>query len=254
MTERNRGTAVITGASSGIGAATARRLAAEVFAVVIGARRRERVDEIAAQCGGRGLTLDVTDPESVKRFAADLDECSLLVNNAGLALGLEPVEEIDDEPVEIMWRTNVLGLLRMTRELLPKLEASRSGHIINLGSIAGFEVYAGGSGYTASKHAARAITRTLRLELLGRPIRVTDVAPGLVETEFSIVRFRGDRAKAKQPYEGMKPLTADDIADCIAWAATRPPHVNIDELVVRPVAQASATLVARNQDEGSSGP
>jgi NADP-dependent 3-hydroxy acid dehydrogenase YdfG len=254
MTERNRGTAVITGASSGIGAATARRLASEGFAIVIGARRRERVDEIAAQCGGRGLTLDVTDPESIRRFGADVDECSLLVNNAGLAVGLEPVEEIDDEPVEIMWRTNVLGLLRMTRELLPKLEASGAGHIINLGSIAGFEVYPGGSGYTASKHAARAITRTLRLELLGRPIRVTDIAPGLVETEFSIIRFRGDREKAKQPYKGMKPLTAEDIADCIAWAATRPPHVNIDELVVRPVAQASATLVARDQDEGSGGP
>jgi NADP-dependent 3-hydroxy acid dehydrogenase YdfG len=251
MSGDNRGTAVITGASSGIGAATALRLAKEGFDVILGARRRERVDEVAARCGGRGFTLDVTDPESVDRFAAGVDECSLLVNNAGLALGFAPVEELTDEHVEVMWETNVLGLLRVTRALLPKLEASGAGHIVNLGSIAGFEVYAGGSGYTASKHAVRAVTRTLRLELLGRPIRVSEVAPGLVETEFSLVRFGGDEKKAKTPYEGMEPLTADDIADCIAWIVTRAPHVNIDEMVVRPIAQAEATLVAREQDQKS---
>lgn len=253
MGETSRGIAVITGASSGIGAATAMRLAKEGFEVILGARRRERVDEVAARCGGRGLTLDVTDPESIEQFVSEINDCSVLVNNAGLALGFEAVEELDDEQVQVMWETNVLGLIRMTRALLPKLEASEAGHIITLGSIAGFEVYPGGAGYTASKHAARAITRTLRLELLGRSIRVTEIAPGLVETEFSIVRFGGDREKAKKPYAGMKPLTAEDIADCIAWVVTRPLHVNIDEMVVRPVAQAGATLVARDHDEHSGG-
>jgi NADP-dependent 3-hydroxy acid dehydrogenase YdfG len=248
MTPKERGTAVITGASSGIGAATALRLADEGFSVVLGARRRERVEEVAEKCGGLAFVLDVMDSESVQQFVSGIDECSVLVNNAGLALGLEPVEELDDETVQLMWETNVLGLLRMTRALLPHLEASGAGHIINLGSIAGFEVYPGGGGYSASKHAVRAITRTLRLELLGRPIRITEIAPGLVETEFSLIRFRGDEEQAKKPYEGIEPLTGDDIADCIAWAVTRPPHVNIDEMVVRPVAQAGATIVARKLD------
>ena len=137
--------------------------------------------------------------------------------------------------------------------LFRSIEASGAGHIVNLGSIAGFETYPGGAGYTASKHAVRAITRTLRLELLGKPIRVTEVAPGLVETEFSIVRFDGDTERAKKPYEGITPLTAEDIADCIAWAVTRPPHVNIDEIVVRPTAQAGATLIARSTDSGGGG-
>jgi NADP-dependent 3-hydroxy acid dehydrogenase YdfG len=145
-----------------------------------------------------------------------------------------------------MWETNVLGLLRVTRALLSKLEASGNGHIVNLGSTAGREAYPGGGGYTASKHAVRVITQTLRLELLGRPIRITEVAPGMVETEFSLVRFKGDAEKAKKPYEGITPLGEDDIADCIAWAVTRPAHVNVDEIVVRPVAQATSTTVARN--------
>jgi NADP-dependent 3-hydroxy acid dehydrogenase YdfG len=248
MTPPSRGTAVVTGASAGIGAATAIRLAQEGFDVVLGARRLDRVEQIADKCGGRGFALDVTAPDSVDRFVAEVETCSVLVNNAGLGLGLEPIEEMPEDHVEVMWATNVMGLLRVTRALLPLLEESGNGHIINLGSIAGFEVYPGGAGYTASKHAVRAITRTLRWELLGRPIRITEVAPGLVETEFSLVRFEGDVDKAKKIYEGMTPLTSEDIADCIAWAATRPPHVNIDEIVVRPRAQAAATLVARDEE------
>jgi NADP-dependent 3-hydroxy acid dehydrogenase YdfG len=238
--------AVVTGASSGIGAATAVRLAKEGFELVLGARRKEKLKEVAAQCGGRALSLDVTDDDSVMQFAAAIDRADVLVNNAGLASGLETVAEIDLNRVRNMWETNVAGLVRVTQAFLDKLEASGAGHIVNIGSIAGFEVYPGGAGYTASKHAVRAISRTLRLELLGKPIRVTEVAPGLVETEFSLVRFDGDREKAAQPYKGLTPLTGEDIADCIAWAVTRPPHVNIDEIVVRPLAQASATDFARD--------
>jgi NADP-dependent 3-hydroxy acid dehydrogenase YdfG len=155
---------------------------------------------------------------------------------------------MEEERVRIMWETNVVGLLRMTRALLPRLIESGAGHIVNLGSIAGFEVYPGGGGYTASKHAVRALTKTMRLELLGQPGRITEIAPGLVETEFSIVRFDGDEDQARKAYKGMQPLTGDDIADCIAWVVTRPDHVNIDEMVVRPRAQASATQVARSDD------
>lgn len=243
MTQRR--TAVITGASSGIGAATARRLAREGFDLILGARRIDRLEDVARETGGRALPLDVTEPSSVERFAAEIESVNVLVNNAGLASGLEPIAEVSHDRVETMWATNVAGLLRMTKALLPKLIASGEGHIVNLGSIAGFEVYSGGAGYTASKHAVRAISRTLRLELLGQPVRVTELAPGLVETEFSLVRFDGDEAQAAKPYVGITPLTGDDIADCIAWAVTRPPHVNIDEIVVRPLAQANATEVAR---------
>lgn len=242
---RQRGTAVITGASSGIGAATALRLADEGFAVVLGARRAERLEEVASRCGGQAYELDVRDEDSVRRFAERIDAAEVLINNAGLASGLEPLSEMDLDRIETMWSTNVMGLVRVTQALLPKLERSGAGHIINIGSIAGFETYRGGGGYTASKHAVRAITRTLRLELLGRPVRITEIAPGLVETEFSVIRFDGDEDRAKSVYEGIEPLTAEDIADCVAWAATRPPHVNIDEIVVRPIAQATATEVDR---------
>jgi NADP-dependent 3-hydroxy acid dehydrogenase YdfG len=172
-----------------------------------------------------------------------------LVNNAGLASGLEPVTDLSEERLEQMWQTNVVGLIRMTKLLIGKLEDSGNGHIVNLGSIAGREAYAGGGGYTATKHAVRVLTQTLRIELLGRPIRITEIAPGLVETEFSVVRFDGDTERAKKPYEGMEPLVAEDIADCIAWAITRPPHVNIDEILVRPRAQATATQVAREASD-----
>jgi NADP-dependent 3-hydroxy acid dehydrogenase YdfG len=240
-------TAIVTGASAGIGAATAMRLAKEGFQVVLGARRVERIEEIARACGGRALPLDVTIEESVQQFADHIERAEVLVNNAGLASGLNTVAELSDDDARVMMETNVLGLLRVTRALLPKLEASGRGHIVNLGSIAGFEVYPGGAGYTASKHAVRAITGTLRLELLGKPVRVTEICPGLVETEFSIVRFGGDEDRATKIYEGLEPLTAEDVADCICWAITRPPHVNIDEIVVRPIAQATARDIARDQ-------
>jgi NADP-dependent 3-hydroxy acid dehydrogenase YdfG len=239
-------TAVVTGASSGIGEQTALRLADEGFNVVLGARRIDRIEEIARQCGGRGLPLDVTDASSIDQFVAAVDSADVLVNNAGLAAGLDPIADLPDESLTVMFETNVLGLIRVTRALLPKLIASGRGHIVNLGSIAGFEVYPGGAGYTASKHAVRAISRTLRLELLGEPVRITEIAPGLVETEFSAVRFAGDEEKAGKLYEGLIPLTGADIADCIAWAVTRPSHVNIDEVVVRPVAQATARDISRS--------
>ncbi len=237
--------AVVTGGSAGIGAATVRRLAAEGFEVITGARRLDRLRRVTEPAGAEALALDVTDPESVAAFAAAVPEIAVLVNNAGGALGLDPVAEAIDERWETMYRTNVLGTLRLTRAFLPALTASGAGHVINVGSVAGFETYAGGAGYTAAKHALRALTRTLRLELLGQPVRVTEVAPGLVETEFSQVRFYGDEQRAAKVYEGMTPLTADDVAECIAWAASRPPHVNIDEIVVRPRDQATATQVHR---------
>lgn len=243
MNERK--TAVVTGASSGIGAATATALAALGFRVVGGARRVERVRETVAPLGGLALPLDVTDPESVRTFAAAVPDAHLLVNNAGLALGVDPIANPDEAMWKTMYETNVLGVLRMTRALLPALVASGDGHVINVGSIAGFETYAGGGGYTASKHAARALTRTLRLELLGQPVRVTEVSPGLVETEFSVVRFSGDSERADRVYDGLDPLTAADIAECIAFAASRPSHVNIDEIVVRPRAQATAHHIHR---------
>ncbi|HEX4952259.1 MAG TPA: SDR family NAD(P)-dependent oxidoreductase [Thermoanaerobaculia bacterium] len=237
--------AVITGASSGIGAAAARALAGAGFEVVLGARRVERIEALARELGGRAALLDVADTESVRRFCAPLSEVALLVNNAGGALGLERVAEADEDHWRTMIETNFLGVMRMTRELLPRLIASGDGHVLTVGSIAGFETYAGGGGYTAAKHAARAFSRCLRLELLGSPVRVTEVAPGLVETEFSLVRFDGDAERAAGVYRGMTPLTAEDVAECIVWAATRPPHVNIDEIVVRPRDQATAHHVHR---------
>lgn len=238
-------TAVITGASSGIGAATAHRLAAAGYTVVVGARRIDRLEVVAAECGARALPLDVTDPGSVEAFAAAVQECHVLVNNAGGALGLEPVAEADDEKWRWMYDANVLGTMRMTRALLPKLIASGDGHIVNVGSIAGLQAYDGGAGYTAAKHALVAVTETLRLELLGEPVRVSEIDPGAAETEFSIVRFDGDEDRAAKVYEGMTPLTADDVAACIEFIVTRPSHVNIDQLVVKPRDQARAERVYR---------
>jgi NADP-dependent 3-hydroxy acid dehydrogenase YdfG len=237
-------TAVVTGASSGIGEVTARQLAGAGFSVVLGARRVERLERIASEIGARAIHVDVRDTASVDAFADSISEVNLLVNNAGGAFGLEELGSADEANWRAMWETNVLGLMLVTRALLPKLEASGKAHIINIGSIAGFEVYPGGSGYTSVKHAVRAITRTLRLELLGKPIRITEIDPGAVETEFSVVRL-GSREAAKKVYEGFEPLVAEDIADAIVWAATRPPHVNIDEMVVRPLAQATATTLHR---------
>jgi NADP-dependent 3-hydroxy acid dehydrogenase YdfG len=243
--------AVVTGASSGIGAATARGLARTGFHVVAGARRTGRLRALAEEVGATALTLDVDDPASVEAFRAAVADrhghADLLVNNAGLAAGLDPIADGDERDWRAMLDTNVLGLLRVTRAFLPLLRAAPHAHIVNLGSIAGFEVYPGGAGYTASKHAVRAITGTLRLELNGEPIRITEIAPGMVETEFSMVRFHGDAERADEVYAGVQPLTADDLADCIVWAVTRPPHVDVDLMVVRPVAQAAAHLVARRQ-------
>jgi NADP-dependent 3-hydroxy acid dehydrogenase YdfG len=246
-------TAVVTGASSGIGESTARALAKAGFAVTVGARRLDRLEALVGEIGGRALPLDVTDPSSVERFVAAVREgpagaqgLNLLVNNAGGALGLDRLEDSKDESWETMFATNVLGVVRMTRGLLPALVASGAGHIVNVGSTAGRETYAGGSGYTAAKHGLRALTLTLRTELLGRPVRVTEVAPGLVgETEFSLVRFAGDADRARAVYKGVTPLTPEDVADCIVWAATRPAHVNIDEIVLRPLDQANASNLHR---------
>jgi NADP-dependent 3-hydroxy acid dehydrogenase YdfG len=175
---------------------------------------------------------------------AQLDECAILVNNAGGALGVDRVADADLDSYARMYESNVLGLVRVTRALLPRLLASGDGHIVNIGSVAGFETYPGGGGYTAAKHAVRALTRTLRLELLGSPVRITEVAPGLVDTEFSLVRL-GDPERARAVYRGLTPLVAADVADCVVWAVTRPSHVNIDEIVVRPRDQATATTVHR---------
>ena len=237
-------TAVVTGASSGIGEATVRALRGQGFDVVAGARRADRLRALAEETGCRWAPLDVTDAGSVEAFVESAGDCAVLVNNAGGALGVDPVEAPDEGRYLRMYETNVLGLVRVTRALLPRIVASGDGHVVNVGSIAAFETYPGGGGYTAAKHAVRALTRTLRLELLGRPVRVTEIDPGLVETEFSLVRL-GDAERASAVYAGMTPLTGADVADCIVWAVTRPPHVDIDEIVVRPRDQATARDVAR---------
>ncbi|GAA4345780.1 SDR family NAD(P)-dependent oxidoreductase [Actinomadura luteofluorescens] len=244
-----RKTAIVTGASSGIGAATARRLAAEGFNVVLAARRRDRLDalagEIAESVPGAGriaaFTLDVTSQESVDALAAAVGACHVLVNNAGGALGLDSVATADLDDWRSMYESNVIGLARVTKAVLPKLVESGAGHIVNITSLAGHAPYEGGGGYNAAKYAAYAVNEVLRLELVAEPVRVTEIAPGLVKTEeFSLVRFRGDEEKAAKPYEGVpEPLVADDVADCVAWAVTRPPHVNIDRIDVQPRVQAA---------------
>lgn len=239
--------AVVTGASSGIGEATARRLVKEGFEVVAAARRIDRLTELAAQTGVRPVRLDVTDPESVAEFARQVPECHVLVNNAGGAFGLSEVTAADVDEWRQMYEVNVLGTLRMTQALMPALIASGRGHVVNITSIAGLLVYEGGAGYTAAKHAQHAVSETLRLELNGKPVRITEIAPGMVRTEeFSLVRFGGDEEKAAAVYRGVdEPLLAEDIADCVAFAVTRPTHVDIDLLVVKPVAQAAPHKVHR---------
>jgi NADP-dependent 3-hydroxy acid dehydrogenase YdfG len=240
-------TALVTGASSGIGAATVRSLAAAGFDVVGAARRLERVEEVTQEVGGRALRLDVTDPDSVAKVAEALPDLSVLINNAGGALGLEPIAEADEDNWREMYGSNVMGVMRVTKALLPALERSGNGHIVVIGSVAGVEVYPGGGGYTAAKHAAHAVAKTLRLELLGKPIRVSEIAPGMVETEFSLTRFGGDEEKAAKVYEGTNPLSAEDVADAIAYVVTRPPHVDIDYLSIKPTHQATARDVHRSQ-------
>jgi NADP-dependent 3-hydroxy acid dehydrogenase YdfG len=195
--------------------------------------------------GGQAVELDVTDPSSVAALAEVVTEVDVVIHSAGGALGLEPVAEADERKWLEMYETNVLGVERVTKALLPALARGDGGHIVVIGSVAGVEVYPGGAGYTAAKHAVNALCRTLRLELLGKPIRVTEIAPGLVETEFALVRFDGDESKAQAVYEGLEPLTAEDIADNVAYVVTRPPHVNIDYLAVKPTAQATARDVHR---------
>ncbi len=247
MSTSGRGTAVVTGASSGIGAATARRLAAEGFDVVAAARRRDRLDALCGEIGARPVTLDVTSAESVSALAEQVASATVLVNNAGMALGMDPVADADPDEWRAMYEVNVIGALRVTQALLPALVASGQGHVVVMGSTAGRIVYEGGAGYAAAKHGAAVLAETLRLELSGQPVRVTEIAPGMVATdEFSLTRFRGDAARAAKVYEGVaEPLTADDIADCVAWCVTRPPHVDIDLLVVKPLAQAAQHKVHR---------
>jgi len=238
-------TALVTGASSGIGAASVRSLSAAGFEVVAAARRVERCEELAREVGGRALALDVADPDSVAALADELPELAVVVHSAGGALGFDEVAAARDSDWVTMYETNVLGVMRVTRALLPALERGGNGFIVIVGSVAGVEVYPGGGGYTAAKHAVHAVARTLRLELLGKPIRISEIAPGLVDTEFAEVRFRGDREQAAKVYEGMTPLTAEDVADTIAYVVTRPPHVDIDYVAMKPTAQAGPRDVHR---------
>lgn len=241
-----RGVAVVTGASSGIGAATARRLAADGFAVVAAARRIDRLEALAAEHPAiTAHVLDVTDADSVAAFAAAVPECSVLVNNAGGSFDLATVADGDPAVWQHTFDVNVLGTLRVTKSLLPALLAGatdeRTASIVMIGSIAGHLVYEGGGSYTSAKHAEAALTETLRLELNGQPVRITEIAPGLVRTdEFALNRFAGDADRAAAVYAGVDaPLTAEDIADCVSWVVTRPAHVDIDLMVVKPVAQAA---------------
>ena len=250
MPALNGRTAIVTGASSGIGLATARALVAEGARVALGARRVERLEQIRGELGEAHVVgqLDVTDPESCRSFvevaAGELDRIDILMNNAGLALGRTEIAEGSDEDDGVMWETNVSGLLRITRLVLPRMEDGR-GHVVNLGSWAGREAYRAGGMYVGSKTAVRALTYVLRKELVGR-IRVTTVDPGMVgDTEFSDVRFAGDTEKKDAVYRGVDYLTPDDVADCILWAVTRPAHMNVDEIVVKPLQQASQDDIVR---------
>jgi NADP-dependent 3-hydroxy acid dehydrogenase YdfG len=250
-----RGVAVVTGASSGIGAASARRLAADGFEVICSARRGERLRTLAREIGGQAVVCDVTDPSAVAaRAAAAGDTVALLLNNAGGALGLEPVETADLSRWRVMYETNVIGMAAVTQALIPALRAGR-GTIVTITSIAGHQAYEGGAGYCAAKAAERFVSRALRLELNGEPIRVCDIAPGMVATEeFSLTRFAGDPARAEQVYAGVaQPLTAEDVAECVAWVAGLPHHVNVDALTVQPLAQAAVYKVSREGDGSPAG-
>lgn len=238
-------TAVVTGASSGIGEATARELAKHGYHVYVGARRLDRVRQLAEEIGGTALELDVTSDDSVHAFTEAVEQANVLVNNAGGAKGMATVAEGDLDDWRWMWETNVLGTLRLTKALLPKLIASGDALIITITSVAALETYDNGSGYTSAKHAQAVLHRTLRGELLGQPVRLTEIAPGAVETEFSLVRFAGDSERAAKVYEGIDPLVAQDIAEIVAFTADRPPHVNLDQIVVKPRDQAGPGRFAR---------
>jgi NADP-dependent 3-hydroxy acid dehydrogenase YdfG len=242
-----RPTAVVTGASSGIGAATARVLAGDGFHVVLGARREDRLSELAAETDGTAVPLDVTDADSVTRFADAVGAARVLVNNAGGAWGLERVVDADEEHFRWMWEVNVLGTLRVTKALLPTLVDSGDGHVVTVTSTAALEAYDNGSGYTSAKHAQSALHRTLRGEHLGDPIRFTEIVPGMVRTDFSAKRFDGDTERAARVYAGLTPLTPDDVAEVIAFAVARPPHVNLDQIVLRPRDQHSQYRTNRHE-------
>ena len=239
--------AVVTGASSGIGAATARRLAKAGFEVVLVARRADRLARLAEETGGQALAVDITDAPAVREMAATVGSCDVLVNNAGGAWGADPVAQADPAEWQRMFDVNVLGTLHVIQALLPLLRDGGGGTIVNITSTAAFVNYEGGAGYSAAKHAEHALTETLRLELCGQPVRVIEILPGMVRTdEFALNRFHGDAAKAAGVYAGVdRPLTADDVAECVALAVGLPHHVNIDQLVVRPLAQAAQHKVHR---------
>ena len=250
MTERihiptDRPVAVVTGASSGIGEATARRLAAQGHHVVVGARRMDRLRALAEDIGGTAIALDVTDERSCADFCAAVPRADVLVNNAGGAKGTTSVMDADEAQWRWMWETNVLGTLRITRGLLPTLVAGGDGLVVTVTSVAALEPYDNGSGYTSAKHAQAVLHRTLRGELLGQPVRFTEICPGMVDTEFSTVRFDGDADRAAEVYRGLTPLVAEDVAEIIGFVASRPPHVNLDQIVVKPRDQHSATRVHR---------
>jgi NADP-dependent 3-hydroxy acid dehydrogenase YdfG len=251
MAPSARRTAVVTGASSGIGEATARRLATEGFHVVCAARRADRVRALAEEIAGTAVACDVTSTEDVAGLSDAVGPTlHVLVNNAGGAIGADPVAAADPDDWRAMYEVNVIGLLNVTKALLPALVASGDGIVVNLGSTAGRIAYEGGAGYTAAKHGTQVVTETLRLELCGQPVRVTEIAPGMVRTEeFTLKRFGGDRERTDAVYAGVaEPLVAEDIADAIGWVVTRPAHVNVDELVIRPRAQAAQHKVHRVPD------
>ncbi len=241
----SRRVAVVTGASAGIGEATARTLASQGFHVVCVARREGPIKALAAEIDGTAIVADVTDPEAVAAMAGRLDRVDVLVNNAGGARGLEPVADADVDHWRWMWESNVMGTLHVTKALLPKLIDSGDGLIVTVTSIAAVEIYDNGSGYTAAKHAQGVLHRTLRSELLGKPVRLTEVAPGMVMTDFSLNRFDGDTERADKVYQGVTPLVADDIAEVIGFVASRPPHVDLDLIVVRPRDQVTGASGSR---------
>jgi NADP-dependent 3-hydroxy acid dehydrogenase YdfG len=248
---------LITGASAGIGAACARAFARAGFDLVLTARRRERLEALAAELSGAcsarvlPLTLDVRDRKAVEKTLGDLPRdfaaVEVLINNAGLGRGLDKLHEGNVDEWDEMVDTNVKGLLYVTRAVLPGMVARGKGHVIQIGSVAGREVYPGGNVYCATKFAVKALSRAMKMDLLGTPIRVSTVDPGMVETEFSVVRFRGDRERAAKVYAGLKPLSPEDIAEIVLWVASRPPHVDISEVVVMPTAQSSAMLAHRSE-------
>ncbi|HDJ34082.1 MAG TPA: SDR family NAD(P)-dependent oxidoreductase [Bacteroidetes bacterium] len=253
---KGKETVWITGASAGIGMETALLLAETGYQLILSSRRKKQLEDLSEKILRRYGTsvqvvpLDVTERKEVEKAVRGLPEdwaqVDILINNAGLAAGLDHLQEGDINDWERMIDTNIKGLLYMTRSLLPGMAERGRGHVVNLGSIAGKEVYERGNVYCATKHAVDALSRAMRIDLLGRGIRVTNIAPGLVETEFSLVRFKGDTRKAKDPYRGMTPLGGRDVAEAILFAITRPPHVCINDLVITPTAQANSFYVKRN--------